>query len=110
MANDKIKPPKKMVSLFSGIGGFELAFQQVGIKTTLMCEIDPIAQHILKKNLPDIKLVEDVCNLKKLPKGTDVLCAGFPCQDLSSIGVKQGLDGERSSLVLEVLRLLRHII
>lgn len=107
MANDKIKPPKKMVSLFSGIGGFELAFQQVGIKTTLMCEIDPIAQHILKKNLPDIKLVEDVCNLKKLPKGTDVLCAGFPCQDLSSIGVKQGLDGERSSLVLEVLRLLR---
>lgn len=96
-----------MVSLFSGIGGFELAFQQVGIKTTLMCEIDPIAQHILKKNLPDVKLVDDVCNLKKLPKGTDVLCAGFPCQDLSSIGVKQGLDGERSSLVLEVLRLLR---
>lgn len=107
MANDRIKLPKKMVSLFSGIGGFELAFQQVGIKTTLMCEIDPVAQHILKKNLPDVKLVDDVCNLKKLPKGTDVLCAGFPCQDLSSIGVKQGLDGERSSLVLEVLRLLR---
>ena len=107
MANNKKKTPKKMVSLFSGIGGFELAFQHVGISTTLMCEIDPIAQHILKKNLPEVKLVSDICDLKKLPKGTDILCAGFPCQDLSSIGVKQGLDGSRSSLVLEVLRLLR---
>lgn len=107
MANNKKKTPKKMVSLFSGIGGFELAFQHVGISTTLMCEIDPIAQHILKKNLPKVKLVSDICDLKKLPKGTDILCAGFPCQDLSSIGVKQGLDGSRSSLVLEVLRLLR---
>ena len=107
MTNNKKKSPTKMVSLFSGIGGFELAFQHVGISTTLMCEIDPIAQHILTKNLPNVKLVSDICDLKKLPKGTDILCAGFPCQDLSSIGVKQGLDGERSSLVLEVLRLLR---
>ncbi len=102
----KIKRPKKMVSLFSGIGGFELAFASIGVKTTLMCEIDPTAQHVLKSNFPAIKLCGDICELKKLPKGTDILCAGFPCQDISTIGFKQGLDGERSSLIKEVFRLL----
>lgn len=103
----KKEVPHNMVSIFSGIGGFELAFQKVGIATTLMCEIDPIAQHILKTNLPTIKMTSDVCELESLPKNTDVLSAGFPCQDLSSIGVKMGMDGTRSSLVLEVFRLLR---
>ena len=98
--------PKKMVSLFAGIGGFELAFQSIGVETTLMCEIDPIAQHILKTNLPNVPLASDVCELKEIPNGTDILCAGFPCQDLSSIGFKQGLSGNRSSLVKEVFRLL----
>lgn len=98
--------PKKMVSLFSGIGGFELAFADIGVKTTLMCEIDAIAQHVLKTNFPDVKLCGDICELEKLPKGTDVLCAGFPCQDISTIGCKKGLDGERSSLIKEVFRLL----
>ncbi|WP_411677122.1 DNA cytosine methyltransferase [Caproicibacter sp.] len=105
--NYKADIPRKMVSLFSGIGGFELAFQRVGISTTLMCEIDPIAQQILKSNLPNIELTNDICDLERLPEGTDILCAGFPCQDLSSIGVKKGLDGTRSSLVREVFRLLR---
>jgi len=103
----KKKRPRKMVSLFSGIGGFELAFKRAGITTSLMCEIDPIAQHVLKNKMPEVKLTNDICELKKIPRGTDVLCAGFPCQDLSTIGEKKGLDGDRSSLVLEVLRLLR---
>ena len=102
-----LRLPTKMVSLFSGIGGFELAFKNVGVKTTLMCEIDSIAQHILRTNLPGIDLTSDICNLDRLPKGTDILCAGFPCQDLSSIGEKKGMGGTRSSLVLEVIRLLR---
>lgn len=101
------RPPYKMVSLFSGIGGFELAFQKAGVSTSLMCEIDPVAQSILKTNLSHIPLTSDVCDLNSLPNDTDVLSAGFPCQDLSSIGVKKGLEGTRSSLVLEVLRLLQ---
>jgi DNA (cytosine-5)-methyltransferase 1 len=101
------KKPKKMASLFAGIGGFELAFQRVGVTTSLMCEIDPIAQHILSTNIPKAKLVGDICKLSKLPKGTDVLCAGFPCQDLSTIGAKSGLSGTRSSLISEVFRLLK---
>ena len=98
--------PLKMVSMFAGIGGFELGFKQAGIETTMACEIDPIAQHVLKKNFPDIILVDDICDLQEIPDGTDVLCAGFPCQDISTIGVKTGLSGERSSLVREVYRLL----
>ena len=98
--------PTKMVSLFSGIGGFELGFQTCGIPTALTCEIEPVAQHVLKKNFPNTELVSDVCELTNLPEGTDVLCAGFPCQDLSPIGCKVGMAGTRSSLVKEVFRLL----
>ena len=100
------KSPLKMVSLFAGIGGFELGFKQVGIETIMACEIDPIAQHVLKAKFSDVALVNDVCDLNEIPNGTDILCAGFPCQDISTIGVKTGLSGERSSLVREVFRLL----
>lgn len=98
--------PHKMVSLFAGIGGFELAFRSIGVETTLMCEIDEVAKHVLSTNIPNIPIVEDVCTLEKIPNDTDILCAGFPCQDLSSVGGKKGLSGTRSSLVKEVFRLL----
>lgn len=104
----KTKKLKKMVSLFAGIGGFELAFQRIGVSTSLVCEIDKIAQEVLSANFPDAKLVDDICKLKKIPAGTDILCAGFPCQDLSTIGFKSGMSGERSSLIKEVFRLLNH--
>ncbi len=95
-----------MVSLFAGIGGFELGFNSIGTRTVLMCEIDKVAKHVLSTNLPDIPIVDDICTLKNLPQKTDLLCAGFPCQDLSSVGIKKGLEGTRSSLVNEVFRLL----
>lgn len=101
-----VKRPLKVVSLFAGIGGFELAFRKIGAETTLMCEIDEVAKHVLKSRLPGGALVSDVRDIRALPTGTDVLCAGFPCQDLSSVGVKTGLDGQRSSLVKEVFRIL----
>lgn len=101
------KRPQNMVSLFAGIGGFELAFKTIGVNTTLMCEIDEIAKHVLSTNIPDTPIINDVCEIKSLPKDTDILCAGFPCQDLSSVGVKKGLAGTRSSLVREVFRLLK---
>ena len=107
MRTTKWKKPNKMASFFAGIGGFELAFQRIGVTTTLMCEIDPIAQHVLSTNIPEAKLISDICDLKKMPKSIDILCAGFPCQDLSTIGAKLGLSGSRSSLIKEVFRLLR---
>lgn len=101
------KKPYKMVSLFAGIGGFELAFRSIGVETTLMCEIDAVAKHVLSTNIPNVPIVEDVCTLDSIPNDTDILCAGFPCQDLSSVGGKKGLAGTRSSLVKEVFRILR---
>ena len=107
LMNNRLKTvPLKMVSLFAGIGGFELGFKQVGIETIMECEIDPIAKHVLKTNFPDVTLVDDICDLNEIPNGTNILCAGFPCQDISTIGIKTGLSGERSSLVREVFRLL----
>lgn len=97
----------KIVSLFAGIGGFELAFKSVDAETILMCEIDPIAKHVLTSNIPNTPIIDDIRDIKNLPNGTDILCAGFPCQDLSSVGIKQGLAGTRSSLVMEVFRLLK---
>jgi len=96
----------KMVSLFAGIGGFELAFQKIGSRTSLMCEIDPIAKYVLSSQLRGIDIIDDVRDIDRVPRGTDILCAGFPCQDLSSVGAKAGLKGERSSLVQEVFRIL----
>ncbi|MCQ2304813.1 MAG: DNA (cytosine-5-)-methyltransferase [Bacteroidales bacterium] len=95
-----------MVSLFAGIGGFELAFQRYGVRTSLMCEIDPIAKTVLASQFPGVEIIDDVCTINTLPKSTNILCAGFPCQDLSSIGAKKGMQGTRSSLVKEVFRIL----
>lgn len=100
------RTPKHMVSLFAGIGGFELAFKTQGIETTLMCEIDKAAQAVLTHQFSGVPIVDDICLLKTLPDETDILCAGFPCQDLSSVGEKQGMLGSRSSLVREVFRII----
>ena len=99
------KAKYNLVSLFAGIGGFELGFKS-NAKTILMCEIDKVAQHVLKSNLPSVPVVDDIRDLQKLPPSTDIVCAGFPCQDLSSVGIKKGLSGSRSSLINEVFRLL----
>lgn len=95
-----------VASLFAGIGGFELAFRKIGAQPSLICEIDKVAQHVLSKRFADVELVDDVRSIVALPRNTNVLCAGFPCQDLSSVGIKVGMEGTRSSLVREVFRIL----
>jgi len=72
----------------------------------LLCEILPEAQSVLREHFPDTDLRTDVKSLRSLPSDTSLLCAGFPCQDLSSSGHKHGIAGLRSSLVGEVFRLL----
>lgn len=95
----------KVTGLFAGIGGLELGMSAGGHQTQLLVEHNPAAMHVLRRRFPDTKLEGDVRDLVSLPKGTDVLVAGFPCQDLSSVGRKVGIDGARSSLVGEVFRL-----
>jgi len=103
--NNKGNKKYNLVSLFAGIGGFELGFKPIA-NTVLMCEIDKVAQHVLRSNLSKIPIVDDVRDLSVLPPNTDIVCAGFPCQDLSSVGIKKGLSGSRSSLIWEVFRIL----
>jgi DNA (cytosine-5)-methyltransferase 1 len=96
-----------VVGLFAGIGGFELGFSRGGHTTTLLVDNAQASQAVLGARFPDATLVEDVRSVERLPPSTDVVCAGFPCQDLSSVGRKQGIEGARSSLVGEVFRLLK---
>jgi len=96
----------RFASLFTGIGGFELGLADSGFEPSLLCEIDPIAQAVLRARFPAVELAADVTELERLPAGTDLVTAGFPCQDLSSSGPKGGIDGLRSGLIGEVFRLL----
>jgi DNA (cytosine-5)-methyltransferase 1 len=99
-------------SAFSGIGGFELGLERAipNSKTVWQIEQNPFCQKILQKHWPDAKIYDDVRevgahNLEPI----DVLCAGFPCQDISVAGKGEGLDGEKSGLWWECFRLISEL-
>ena len=98
----------KVLDLFSGIGGFSLGLERAGMETVAFCEFDKHAQKVLNKHWPDVPIYEDVRTLdgKQFRRSVDVVCGGFPCQDLSTAGKKAGFDGERSSLYREMLRII----
>jgi DNA (cytosine-5)-methyltransferase 1 len=96
-----------VVALFAGIGGIELGLHKNGFQTELFCEILDEARIVLSDNFPNIPIHTDVTTLKSIPK-VDLLTAGFPCQDLSMAGKKQGISGINSSLVGEVFRLIKN--
>jgi len=102
----------KSVSLFSGIGGFDLGFQRAGIECVAVCEIDKNAQSVLIRRFPEAKLFDDVRKVGKLTherKSIDIVCGGFPCQDVSIAGRRAGLAGERSGLWFEFARIIDEI-
>jgi len=94
-------PNIRVASFFTGIGGFDLAFERLGADVVFQCEIDAFCQRVLKKHWPDVPLAPNIVDLSgiDIPKA-DVWCAGFPCQDLSlaNQGKRKGLEGERSGL------------
>ena len=98
----------KVLDLFSGIGGFSLGLERAGMETVAFCEFDKHAQKVLAKHWPHIPIHEDIRELDatQYRGSVDVVCGGFPCQDLSSAGVQRGFDGERSSLYREMLRII----
>lgn len=99
---------RSLVSLFSGIGGFEVAARSCGLTPALLCEVDNLAQAVLRNRFPTAEVAPDVRRIDRLPRKTWLVTAGFPCQDLSSVGPKHGIRGSQSSLVDEVFRLLEH--
>lgn len=115
----------KSLSLFSGIGGLDIAAHAAGIKTVGFCEIEPFAVQVLERRFPAVENHGDITRFTnrtlrelggspfhrfKCPadyNGTiDVIHGGFPCQDLSVAGKQRGLSGERSGLWFEMLRVI----
>ena len=97
----------QVAGLFAGIAGFESGLARAGHATILLCDNDPHATMVLKRRFPDIDHHGEIADLKCLPSHTDVVTAGFPCQNLSMAGDKAGLDGVKSSVVGHLFRLLR---
>ena len=84
------------LSLFSGIGGLDLAFEWAGGKVSAMCEIEPFCRKVLRKHWPNVPLFEDVRELKGSDVGAvDIIYGGFPCQPFSVAGNKKGKDDSR---------------
>ena len=104
-----------VLSLFAGIGGFDLGLERTGgFKTVAFCEIDPFARRVLAKHWPGVPCYDDVRTLSadRLAAdgiSVDVICGGFPCQDISLAGRGEGLAGERSGLWREYSRLAGEI-
>jgi DNA (cytosine-5)-methyltransferase 1 len=97
----------KTASLFSGIGGFELGLEKNGHRICLLCEIDPAAAAVLSAQFPGIPITEDVRSLNEIPSEIDLVTMGFPCQDLSQVGTRQGISGQSSGLVFDAFTVFR---
>ena len=97
-------------SLFSGSGGFELGGILAGVTPVFASEIEPFAIRVTTKRLPGVKHYGDVSRLDgaKLPP-VDIITFGSPCQDMSIAGKRAGLDGSRSGLFHEAIRIIKEM-
>ncbi len=99
----------KLIDTFSGIGGFSLAAEQIvgGFETVAFVECEPYCQKILKKHWPTVPIYDDIRTYKPETYSADVICGGFPCQDISVAGRGEGITEEtRSGLFHELLRVI----
>jgi len=100
-----------VLDLFSGIGGFSLGLERAGMRTVAFCEIEPFPRAVLTKHWPHVPCYDDVRTLTAERLAADgiavnVICGGFPCQDISTAGKGAGIAGERSGLWSEYARLI----
>ena len=103
-----------VLDLFSGIGGFSLGLERAGMRTVAFCEIDLFCRAVLKKHWPHVPCYDDVQTLTAARLTTDgiaadLICGGFPCQDISLAGNGAGIGGERSGLWGEYARIVGEV-
>jgi DNA (cytosine-5)-methyltransferase 1 len=99
-------------SLCSGIGGLELGLERAipGARTVWQVEIDPFCRRVLARHWPHAKRHEDIRTVDGTALApVDIICAGFPCQDISYAGRGAGLDGERSRIFWDVVRIVAEV-
>jgi DNA (cytosine-5)-methyltransferase 1 len=104
----------KVLSLFSGVGGFDMGLEAAGMTTVFQCEIDKHARSVLEYHWPDVPKWDDVSTLTgahilEMTGGVDVVAWGSPCQDLSLAGKRAGLTGERSGLFHQGIRIIKEL-
>lgn len=98
----------KVLDLFSGIGGFSLGLERAGMETIAFCEIDKKCHYVLKKHWHDVPIFDDVKKVSGV--NADVVCGGFPCQDISIAGKKKGIEKTtRSGLWFEFKRIINEV-
>lgn len=96
----------QIASLFSGIGGLEFGLSKAGHETLIFCENWAPAAAVLSKRFEGVPNRGDIGLLRSLPRSTELVTAGFPCQDLSQAGRTAGIGGRKSGLVDHVFRLI----
>ena len=97
-------------SLFAGIGGLDLGLERSGMTCSWQVEIDDYARRVLAKHWPDVRRWSDVRTFPPEPAkawGVDLVCGGFPCQDITSSGKRSGIHGQKTGLFFEVIRIIR---
>jgi len=94
-------------SLFAGIGGIDLGLDRAGMECVWQVENDPYAAHVLERHWPEVRRYGDIKEIDwDEVERPDLVCGGFPCQDISYAGRGPGLSGKRSGLWREMLRTL----
>lgn len=93
-------------SLFAGIGGFDLGFEQAGFSTAWQVEINPICRGVLADRFPHAKQHTDVQTCLPELTPVDVIVGGFPCQDVSTMGKRRGLSGKRTGLFFDAMHIV----
>ena len=100
----------KILDTFAGIGGFSYAAHELvgGFETSQFVEIDPFCQKVLKKHFPKVPCHDDIKTFTAFPGQYDVITGGFPCQDISVAGKREGItEQSRSGLFYELIRIIR---
>src|SRR5262252_4555134 len=94
-------------SLFSGVGGLDEGFVRAGFNLRWQCEVDGMCRDVRRRHFPEERLYDDIRTVNwEQAERVDVITGGFPCQDLSVAGRRAGLDGERSGLFWQFVRVI----